>query len=100
MLASLHRAGELAPVYVPREEDEAMRDLVRARQDAVKAGRVSKQQLKGFLLRQSKALGCVRNYIQDHKSNSSNPTIQRMAGFTVFRVKNQADMVLVGKYPA
>jgi transposase len=51
MLASLHRAGELAPVYVPREEDEAMRDLVRARQDAVKAGRVSKQQLKGFLLR-------------------------------------------------
>jgi transposase len=51
MLASLHRAGELAPVYVPREEDEAMRDLVRARQDAVKAGRVAKQQLKGFLLR-------------------------------------------------
>jgi transposase len=33
MLASLHRAGELTPVYVPREEDEAMRDLVRARQD-------------------------------------------------------------------
>ena len=41
MLASLHRAGELVPVYVPREEDEAMRDLVRARQDAVKAGRVA-----------------------------------------------------------
>ena len=51
MLASLHRAGELAPVYVPQEEDEAMRDLVRARQDAVKAERVTKQQLKGFLLR-------------------------------------------------
>ena len=51
MLASLHRAGELSPVYVPRAEDEAMRDLVRARQDAVKANRVAKQQLKGFLLR-------------------------------------------------
>ena len=51
MLASLHRAGELAPVYVPRAEDEAMRDLVRARQDAVKAERVAKQQLKSFLLR-------------------------------------------------
>lgn len=51
MLASLHRAGELTPVYVPREEDEAMRDLVRSRQDAVKAERVAKQQLKGFLLR-------------------------------------------------
>ena len=51
MLASLHRAGELSPVFVPREEDEAMRDLVRAREDAVKAQRVAKQQLKGFLLR-------------------------------------------------
>jgi transposase len=51
MLASLHRAGELMPVYVPREEDEAMRDLVRARQDALKAERVAKQQLKAFLLR-------------------------------------------------
>lgn len=51
MLASLHRAGELTPVYVPMDKDEAMRDLVRARQDAVKAGRVAKQQLKGFLLR-------------------------------------------------
>lgn len=51
MLASLHRAGELTAVFVPREEDEAMRDLVRAREDAVKAARVAKQQLKGFLLR-------------------------------------------------
>jgi transposase len=51
MLASLHRAGELDPVFVPREEDEAMRDLVRAREDAVNAARVAKQQLKGFLLR-------------------------------------------------
>jgi len=38
-------------VFVPREADEAMRDLVRAREDAVKAQRVAKQQLKGFLLR-------------------------------------------------
>lgn len=34
MLARLHRAGELTPVYVPRIEDEAMRDLCRARIDA------------------------------------------------------------------
>jgi transposase len=51
MLAGLHRAAELTAVYVPKDEDEAMRDLVRARQDAVKAGRVAKQQLKSFLLR-------------------------------------------------
>ena len=48
MLASLHRAGELAPVYVPREEDEAMRDLVRARQDAVKAGARIQTAAQGF----------------------------------------------------
>jgi transposase len=50
-LARLHRAGELTYVYVPREEDEAMRDLVRAREDAVKAQRVARQQLKAMLLR-------------------------------------------------
>ncbi|WP_218964344.1 transposase [Bacillus sp. AFS031507] len=33
-LAKLFRAGELTPVYVPTEDDEALRDLVRAREDA------------------------------------------------------------------
>ena len=50
-LARLHRAGELTPVYVPRPDDEALRDLVRAREDAQIALRKSKQQLKAFLLR-------------------------------------------------
>ena len=35
-LARLHRAGELTPVYVPTPEDEALRDLMRARIDATK----------------------------------------------------------------
>jgi transposase len=50
-LARLHRAGELTPVYVPTPEDEALRDLVRARMDATRALRVAKQQLGAFLLR-------------------------------------------------
>ena len=50
-LARLHRAGELTPVYVPTEEDEALRDLVRAREDATRALRTAKQQLGAFLLR-------------------------------------------------
>lgn len=33
-LAQLLRAGELTAVWVPQEEDEALRDLVRAREDA------------------------------------------------------------------
>ena len=35
-LAKLHRAGELTPVWVPDEAHEAIRDLVRARQAAVR----------------------------------------------------------------
>ena len=51
MLARLHRAGELTYVFVPRADDEAMRDLTRAREDAKKAQRVARQQLSGMLLR-------------------------------------------------
>ncbi len=51
MLARLHRAGELTPVYVPHSEDEAMRDLCRAREDAKRAERKARQQLNAFLLR-------------------------------------------------
>ena len=50
-LARLHRAGELTEVYVPAEEDEALRDLVRARDDAQNAHKKAKQQLAAFLLR-------------------------------------------------
>lgn len=50
-LARLHRSGELTFVHVPKPEDEALRDLVRARADVKKAGRIAKQQLSAFLLR-------------------------------------------------
>jgi transposase len=52
ILARLHRAGELTAVWVPDPGHEAMRDLVRARLDAVHALRRARQQLCGFLLRQ------------------------------------------------
>lgn len=51
-LATLHRAGELTPIYVPDNEDEAIRDLVRARADVQKALRKVKQQINAFILRQ------------------------------------------------
>ena len=52
MLARLHRAGELTAVYVPCVEDEAMRDLTRAREDAKSLERKAKQRILAFLLRQ------------------------------------------------
>ena len=50
-LARLHRAGELTAVYVPLAEDEAIRDLTRAREDAKGDEKRSKQRLLAFLLR-------------------------------------------------
>lgn len=50
-LARLSRMGDLTAVVVPDEADEAVRDLMRCREDAVKAQRVARQQLKALLLR-------------------------------------------------
>jgi len=50
-LARLHRAGELTPVYIPEPTDEAIRDLCRARTDAVDDMKRSKHRMKSFLLR-------------------------------------------------
>ena len=50
-LARLFRAGELTGVNIPDAVDEAMRDLCRARTDAVQDQRRQRAQLKAFLLR-------------------------------------------------
>ncbi len=50
-LAGLARAGELKAIYVPDAADEAMRDLVRAREDAVIVQRQGRQRLSALLLR-------------------------------------------------
>jgi transposase len=50
-LAVLHRGGLLTPVWVPDAAHEAMRDLIRAPQAAVRAVRAARQQLSAFLLR-------------------------------------------------
>lgn len=49
-LARAHRAGDLEGIYIPEATDEAIRDLCRARTDAVDDLRRSRQRLKSFLL--------------------------------------------------
>ena len=51
-LARLLRAGELTAIHVPGIEDEAIRDLSRARDDAMRDLKAAKYRLKAFLLRQ------------------------------------------------
>ena len=50
-LSRLDRAGELTPVWVPDREQEAIRDLTRAREDMKGLERTTKQRLNAFLLR-------------------------------------------------
>ncbi|NMI07918.1 IS110 family transposase [Paenibacillus sp. SZ31] len=52
-LAQLLRSGELQAVYVPTEADEALRDLVRAREDSKENLLRAKHRLTKFLLRHS-----------------------------------------------
>jgi transposase len=51
-LARLARSGALTPVYVPTVDDEAMRDLTRAREDAISDRKDANFRLKAFWLRQ------------------------------------------------
>jgi transposase len=51
MLARLSRSGDLTAVRVPNVADEAVRDLVRAREDAVRECRNARHRLKALLLR-------------------------------------------------
>src|SRR5947208_15290759 len=50
-LARLARSGDLTPVYVPAVRDEAIRDLARAREDALKDLNAARFRLKALLLR-------------------------------------------------
>jgi transposase len=65
-LARLLRAGELVAVYIPESTDEAIRDLCRARTDAVDDLRRCRHRLKGFLLRHGFRYQGKANWSQPH----------------------------------
>lgn len=65
-LSRLHRAGELTAVWVPGEEQESIRDLTRAREDAKHEQRRAKQHLLALLLRRGKLYGPGRNWTKLH----------------------------------
>ena len=65
MLARLHRAGELTAVWVPSAEQEALRDLVRARADFVLLQTQARQRLNAFLLRHGKRFDGKSKWTQE-----------------------------------
>ena len=66
-LARLHRAGELAAVWVPDGAQEALRDLTRAREDMKHLQRQAKQRLLAFLLRHGKRYDGKSKWTQAHR---------------------------------
>lgn len=65
-LARLHRAGELSPVWVPDQVQEAMRDLTRAREDIKALERSARQRLGAFLLRHNQLYPGKSKWTQAH----------------------------------
>lgn len=66
MLARLSRSGELTPVWVPTPEQEAIRDLTRAREDMKAAELRARQRLNAFLLRHRKTYPGKSKWIPAH----------------------------------
>lgn len=66
-LARLFRAGELTVIHVPTQEEEAVRDLVRAREDAVVDRLRARHRLMKFLLRQGRAYRETKSWGVAHR---------------------------------
>ena len=73
-LARLYRASELTPIHVPDQEDEAIRDLIRAR-----------NRLKGFLLRLGFRYTGKTSWNDAHKRYLSGLLMPRPAQQIVFQ---------------
>lgn len=84
-LAILHRYGDLTPVWVPDQTHEAMRDLVRARIDAMIQLLCARQQLLGFLLRRGRAFGSGKHWTCRHRNWLAKQTFDQPAHQVVFQ---------------
>lgn len=84
-LAVLHRCGDLTPVWVPDETHEAMRDLTRARTDAMMQAMRARQQLLAFLLRHGRVYGNGKNWTLRHRRWLSGQTFAQPAHQVVFQ---------------
>jgi transposase len=65
-LARLGRSGDLTPIYVPEVADEAIRDLARAREDALKDLNAARFRLKALLLRNDIRYAGRANWSAEH----------------------------------
>ena len=95
-LARMLRSGDLTPVHVPKVEDESIRDLCRAREDAMKDVKAARQRLKSFLLRHGIAYPGRAAMISDQEAwvarvTCATPVQQRVFQEYVYAASHQTE---------
>lgn len=65
-LTKLYRSGELTLIVIPGERQESLRDLIRAREDAMEDQQRARHRLKGLLLRHGKKYGLGKAWTAAH----------------------------------
>lgn len=83
-LAECSRAGQLSAVWIPDPADEAIRDLARAREDAVNSRRQVRQQLKGFVLRHGRRYAGKTSWCGAHDRWLAKQSFEQEAVQTAF----------------
>lgn len=83
-LAELLRAGLLTPVHPPTEDEEAVRDLSRCREDAQKDLVRSRHRLSKFLLRRGLVFRAGCNWSQRHRTWLNSLRFDREVDRTIF----------------
>jgi transposase len=78
-LASFLRSAELTAVRIPDARDEAIRDLSRTREDAVRARLKARQQLKALLLRQGHRYSGKSSWTSAHERYLAQITFEHPA---------------------
>lgn len=84
-LARLYRAGEITGIHVPDQEDEALRDLIRARTAALGDQKQARNRLKGFLLRHGFRYTGKSSWSDAHKRYLSGLLMPQAAQQIVFQ---------------
>lgn len=83
-LAECSRAGQLRAVWIPEPADEAIRDLSRAREDAVNSRTQARHQLKGFLLRHDLRFAGKTSWTKAHHAWLASLSFEAQAAQTAF----------------
>jgi transposase len=65
-LAKLYRSGELTSITIPEKEQESLRDLIRAREDALENQQRARHRLLRFVMRRGIRYGLGKNWSQGH----------------------------------